>query len=697
MKNLKLTTKLTIGFGIVIAIAILLGGMAVLKMSSVRQIADTLSKESMPALAVANQVERTSLETMYEMRGYTYTENTDFLQKAEASLAEVLKNIDVAYKLGSSEPSLGDLKMAAEQAKAAALEYGQQVKETVQITNVLERERQSAKNAADDYMKTCHDWLKLQDARFDAALARSAPANELHKISEKMAIANGIIDLGNEIIIGTWEAQFRRSPEIFTKAKGVFKKVDAKLSELRAMTPDAEESKLIEACASAGFAYEKNMETFLANWLKREEVGKQRRVAANKVLDASQSSALAQLKSTQEATVSASSALFTASVVMVVGLLVGTAIGIFCAMVISRSIVRPIASMIETLRAIAGGDLRVEVKVDSQDEIGQMAEVAKSMVSNLRSVVEEVRVAAGNVLVGSEEMSSSAENIAAGASEQAASVEEISSTMEESSASIRQNTDNARQTERIASKASQDALETGDSVTAAVQAMKDIAQKISIIEEIARQTDLLALNAAIEAARAGEHGKGFAVVASEVRKLAERSQNAAAEISKLSGSSVQLAENAGGMLSKLVPDIRKNADLVKEISAASEEQSIGASQINKAMQELDKVVQQNAASAEELASASTELSSQAEQLQSTIAFFKVTETGGAQATRLVTRPASTGAGRSNPGTSRMQIEGKNRNMLPMKMGGTAKKTSGDGGVDIDLGDNSGNDNDFERF
>jgi uncharacterized protein Yka (UPF0111/DUF47 family) len=232
-----------------------------------------------------------------------------------------------------------------------------------------------------------------------------------------------------------------------------------------------------------------------------------------------------------------------------------------------------------------------------------------------------VAAAAENVAAASEQLSSTSEEIAQGAAEQASSVEEASSSMEEMAANIRQNADNAMQTEKIAQKSAADALEGGGAVKQTVDAMKLIAEKISIIEEIARQTDLLALNAAIEAARAGEHGKGFAVVASEVRKLAERSQTAAAEISQLSGSSVEVAERAGKMLDHLVPDIQKTAELVQEITCASKEQDDGAEQINGAIQQLDQVVQQNASGAEEMASTAEELSSQAQELTSILSYL----------------------------------------------------------------------------
>ncbi|OPX95835.1 MAG: Methyl-accepting chemotaxis protein I [Syntrophorhabdus sp. PtaB.Bin006] len=272
-------------------------------------------------------------------------------------------------------------------------------------------------------------------------------------------------------------------------------------------------------------------------------------------------------------------------------------------------------------KEIAEGNLMVEVKERSSRD--ELMKTLAAMVEKLTGVVNDVKAAADNVASGSVQTSSNSQQMSQGATQQAASAEEVSSSMEQMVANIKQNADNAQQTERIALKSAQDAKKGGEAVTETVSAMKEIASKISIIEEIARQTNLLALNAAIEAARAGEHGKGFAVVASEVRKLAERSQLAAGEISKLSDSSVEVAERAGEMLMRIVPDIQKTAELVQEISAASNEQNTGAEQINRAIQQLDHVIQQNASATEEMASTSEELSSQAEQLQETISFFKV--------------------------------------------------------------------------
>ncbi len=292
-------------------------------------------------------------------------------------------------------------------------------------------------------------------------------------------------------------------------------------------------------------------------------------------------------------------------------------------------------SMITNLRTtsdvagqIAEGDLTVSPKpLSERDTLGI---ALRQMVERLRGVVADAISAADNVSAGSQELSASSEQVSQGATEQAASAEEASAAMEEMASNIKQNADNAAQTEKIARQSAKDAEASGEAVTRAVSAMRTIAEKIGIVQEIARQTDLLALNAAVEAARAGEHGKGFAVVASEVRKLAERSQSAAAEIGSMSSDTVKAAAEAGDMLSRLVPDIRKTAELISEISAACREQDIGASQINEAIQQLDKVTQQNAGASEQMSATSEELAAQAEELQTSIAFFKV-ETANSRA------------------------------------------------------------------
>ena len=291
--------------------------------------------------------------------------------------------------------------------------------------------------------------------------------------------------------------------------------------------------------------------------------------------------------------------------------------------IFSRSLTVPIKKGVQFAKEISEGKLYTTIDVNQKDEIGVLADALRNMKDKLREVVSNVYNTSIQVTEGSGQLSQSAEQLSQGATEQAANAEEVSSSVEQMGANIQQNTDNAAQTEKIATKAAGDAELGGDAVMDAVQAMGEIAEKINIVGEIARQTNMLSLNAAIEAARAGEHGKGFAVVASEVGKLAAVSQKAAAEILELSNQSVEKANAAGEKIKAIVPDIRQTADLVSEISASSHEQNSGASQINEAMLQLDQVIQQNAASAEEASSMSEELTSQAEQLRDMISFFRM--------------------------------------------------------------------------
>ena len=322
----------------------------------------------------------------------------------------------------------------------------------------------------------------------------------------------------------------------------------------------------------------------------------------------------------------------------------------------------------EAAERIATGDLTPEITIKSDDDV--LSKAMLKMIEDLGKFAVDVQTAANNVAAGSQQLTSTAQSLAQGATEQAASVEEVSSSMEEMSSTVKQNADNAMQTASIAVKAAKDGKEGGSAVAATVEAMKSIAEKIGIIEEIARQTNMLALNAAIEAARAGEHGKGFAVVASEVRKLAERSQAAAKEISSVSTSSVEISEQAGKILQDIVPGVQKTAELVQEINASSNEQAQGIDQVTKAVHQLDQVIQQNSAATEEMSAASEELSGQAEQLLESASFFKVKNTQQI----------------SNMSKKRSSAPTQNQRSRP---------TTTSKGIDLSLSD-SIDDNDFER-
>lgn len=347
-----------------------------------------------------------------------------------------------------------------------------------------------------------------------------------------------------------------------------------------------------------------------------------------------------------------------ASLIVIILAPIVITVGILIGVLLTRGITRPIQHVVGVANQIAEGDLNVSVATERGDEIGDLLRAFGNLLDRLKGFFAKVRSNSDQLTLGSRELSKTSDDLSRSSTEQASAVEETSATMEEMVSNIQQNSENSTRTEEIANRASKDAEESGRAVTESVTALDNIAEKISVIEEIARRTDLLALNAAIEAARAGEHGRGFAVVASEVRRLAEHSASAAAEITSVSSSSVEVARRAGQMLDNLVPDIQQTASLVREISRASVEQHSGSEQVNQAVQTLDSLIQRNASAAEEMAAAAEELARQAGDLNTAISFFKIDshatlsiDNGGSdsrtivspESTRPETRPARIGA------------------------------------------------------
>jgi methyl-accepting chemotaxis protein len=341
-----------------------------------------------------------------------------------------------------------------------------------------------------------------------------------------------------------------------------------------------------------------------------------------------------------------------------ISLIVGILFAIGASLLIARMITKPIVFVVGVMGDISKGDLVLsgmdkafrDKVLARRDELGALGLSIDGFVKTLWHVIVDIKASSGQVSSGAEQLSNSAQGLSQGANEQAASIEELSASVEELASTTRQNADNTKEADALARRVTLNAEESGKSVSETVESMKEIASRISIIEEISRQTNLLALNAAIEAARAGEAGKGFAVVASEVRKLAERSATAASEINELSERSVRVAGEAGKRLKELVPDIKKTAELIQEIAAASGEQSSGTDQIAKGVTQMDIVVQRNASSSEELAATAEELSGQAIKLAETINFFKLADRGAqGKPTHAIALPAAKAKGGSDEG------------------------------------------------
>lgn len=680
---MKLGVKIGLGFASLLAIAIILGVIAIINMSNVQEKSTMLEQEYVPEVAIANQIERSSFRTMYAMRGYGFTGETKHLDSARENLKALKERLSQAKTLGENSAHLKALKPAVEKVEKEVAEYEKLVAETVEINKDMDEYRSELDKSAAQYMSNCNDFLRGQNQKMQQDFQIGKSIAELDERLNKINLVNDIIDIGNATRIAAWKSQAQREPKIIEDAYANFDLMNDKFFALRQITRLAEDIKRIEATEDAAKAYKSAMEGFLEHWIENNKLGDMRGEIGDNVVAESREVAVAGMTQTENIAEDAVNSLKTSSNVMVVGLIIATLLGIAIAFFITRAITKPISLGVKFAETIADGDLSDRLNIVQKDEIGQLANALNYMVDKLKDVVANVQGAADNVASGSQELSSASEEMSQGSTEQAAAAEEASSSMEEMAANIRQNADNAMQTEKIASKSADDAKAGGDAVAKTLDAMKEIANKISIIEEIARQTNLLALNAAIEAARAGEHGKGFAVVAAEVRKLAERSQHAAAEISDLSGSSVEVAEQAGAMLSQMVPDIQRTAELVQEISAASKEQDTGAEQVNQAIMQLDQVIQQNASASEEMASTSEELASQAEQLQDTISFFKL-DTKSTKKRQVMNPPARK----------------KQSTLPPPKKQTTSpnKSTKVTTGLDLDLGDDSSKlDNDFERY
>ncbi|MFU2210092.1 HAMP domain-containing methyl-accepting chemotaxis protein [Solidesulfovibrio sp. C21] len=676
MKNMKLGVKITIGFGLLILIACVLGGMAVVNMHGVEIQSTRLAKEFVPEVAIANKIERAASQVMMDIRAYGYSENKKDLEAGLRNFAELKRALGEAKAHSEKYPDLTQLREDVGKAQAKVTEYEKLIADTSSSLDALTGVRRTLDVAAAAFVKNTGEYQESQTKTLRDEIARGMTAEALRDRADKVAGIDGLLTQVTAIRVNNYRGQLYRDPRAIEEAIKEFTPLEQAVETLRGKTRADANLRQLAAIKDAAGKYRQALSDFLDNYKVLQELAAKRLDAGNGVQDSAGATAKAALEATQQIANEAVASLSTASTIMLGGLAVALVLGILVAIFLTKAITGPVVKGVEFARAMAEGNFTRLLDIDQKDEIGILAASLNEMVSKLREVVAEVQSASENVASGSEELSASAQSMSQGATEQAASVEEISSSMEQMSSNIKQNAENAQQTQSIAVKAAQDARKGGEAVVSAMEAMKNIAEKISIIEEIARQTNLLALNAAIEAARAGEHGKGFAVVAAEVRKLAERSGSAAAEISELSSSSVQVAERAGSMLTKMVPDIQRTADLVQEIAAASQEQNSGADQINKAIQQLDQVVQQNASASEEMASTSEELSSQAEQLQSTMAFFRVDGTGRRQVRTVKALPASGGRPAAKTPTR----------------SATAKTSSG--GVGINLDDK---DDDFERF
>ena len=587
--DMKLGTKIGSGFAALLVIAMGLGGLAVWNMLSVKGQSEMLANEYVPEVAVANNVERASLLTMYEMRGFALTwGQKEFYKKSMENLADVKKYLKEAETLAEKSPNLVKLKAAVATVTAKVAEYEGMALETDRIDDVVLKIRESLNASAAGFMDNSYRFLKGQNEALDKEIGEKASPEKLKERVLKLNLVNDVIDEGNGIRIAVWKGWAMGENAIIQESLKRFEVINAKLEELRPITRNEANIKQINDIKAAGEGYKKGVVELLANLAVNDELGKKRGVTGAEVLKQAQGVARAGIDQTTNIADEAVTDLNNASWVMIVGLGVAAVLGVLLAFFITRGITRPVNVIIEGLS-------------DSSSQV------------------------AG----ASGQISSSSQSLAEGATEQASALEETSAALEQVSSQVKLSADNAAQASSLArdtrGEAERGSVAMGEMITAMKAINKssgEIAKIIKVIEEIAFQTNLLALNAAVEAARAGEHGKGFAVVAEEVRNLAQRSATAAKDTAALIEDAVkrasegsEVAHKAGEALNGIVESVKKVTDLVTEIASASNEQAQGVDQVNTAVSQMDKVTQTNAANAEETAASSEELNAQADRLK----------------------------------------------------------------------------------
>lgn len=631
--------RIGLGFATVLAILLVTGAFAVFQMTKAATGARYLSKDYVPEMAVATRLQAAAASAALNTRSFSLSGDNRYLELARKGLGDVAVAIKDAENLAVESTKLTKLKDEVAAGKAAFTTYSQLVEETDKVNTETDRALDAARATAASLNASLKTLIDDQNIKMEREITEKAAPDIINERRQKLAVFHVVITDFYAARLANYRTQAEHDIKYLIEAIAGFSKIDDQLAAVAPLVHTPEGIKQLGSVRGDLEKYRAAIATQL-EWMNRMGDLTQRRSKANNefigfVNNLTESALGATTAIANEATASLTRSAF----VMIGAVVVALGFGITLTIWMTRIITRPIIRATGAIERVADGDLTETIPVTTEDEVGQICSSINRMVDNLRKIVGEVTKASDNVAAGSQELSATAQQLSQGATEQAASAEETTASMEQMTSSIQQNADNAKQTDNIASKSSDDARLSSEAVAKTVAAMQEIAEKITIIEEIARKTDLLALNAAVEAARAGEHGKGFAVVASEVRKLAERSQVAAAEISKLTTGGVAVAEGAGQMLEKLVPTIRRTAELVQEIAAASAEQNTGAGQVNKAIQQLDQVIQQNSSASEEMASTAEELSGQADQLQSAISFFKVGGAAEPAAVLAVKKPA----------------------------------------------------------
>lgn len=622
MKNMSLRKKIGLNLGILIISGTLLASIAAWNMRNIEQESQKIAREFVPEVSVLHDIERHALGTMYQMRGYALSEDTTYLDAGRQQLRHVSHFLSQARSLAEVSPHLIMLRTSINDLHTKVEQYEQLVNQTEQANHFLTELRIKMGKTMEVLRQSAKLFLENQYTMMQQEIAAGVSQEDITVRLSKLIAVQTFMEYVATVRMNNLNAKVTGNPELLRNSLTMFAEARQMIEGIREQTHKAENLASLEEIFGLTNTYFSDTQTYLEKWLELQQITQQRQAVADEVLKIAETIANNGIDETTQIVEATAGLLTKISQVMILGVIVVIIVGLLIAILMTRNIVRPLLQSIHFAKVIAAGDLTATIKSNRQDEAGILAQALQGMAEQLQTMISSIQSVADYMASSSQSINSSAKEMSQAASEQATAAAQASSSMEEMAANIRQNSENALQTEKLAVQAAKDAHSSGQAVFDTVKAMREIAQKTSLIEDIANQTRMLSLNATIEAARAQDYGRGFAVVASEVRALAGRSQSAASDIKALVASSVTVAERAGNMLAKLVPIIEKTASLVQEISTASKEQDVGTRQTNLAIQHLDQAIQQNASATKATVTIATELAVQAEMLQQTITFFK---------------------------------------------------------------------------